>query len=89
MAHKEVKTNTEARGQDSADEGRSSVDAIDCINEEINFLMEVAKLLQRASFNREACGYISVFHITKDMLYRLERVKKLSNQLFDSRGGQP
>lgn len=88
MAHKEEKANKEARGQDSADEESSCVDAIDSINEEINFLMEVAKLLQRASLDHEACGYISVFHITKDMLNRLERVKKLSNQLFDSRGGQ-
>ena len=89
MAHKEKKVKHEARGQTPADEGRNSVDAIDCINEEISFLMEVAKLLQRASLDNEACGYISVFHITKDMLNRLERVKKLSNLLFDSRGGQP
>ena len=89
MAHKEGKTNKEARGQNPADEGKSSVDAIDCINDEINFIMEVTRLLQRAFIDHETRGDISVFHITKDMLNRLERVKKLSNQLFASRGGQP
>jgi hypothetical protein len=88
MVRKKEKINKEAQRQNSADEGISPVDAIDSINEEIGFLTEVAKLLQRASLDHEACGNISVSHITKDMLNRLERVKKLSNQLFDSLGGQ-
>jgi hypothetical protein len=87
MVRKRGKINQEAQGQNSADEEISPADTIDSINDEISFLIEVVKLL-RASLDHEAFGNISVLHIAKDMLNRLERVKKLSNQLFDSLGGQ-
>ncbi len=57
------------------------LDILDAINEDMEFLVEIVTLLDKAHSKPEP-EHVTISHIAADMLYRLERLKELAGRLY-------
>jgi len=69
-------------GEVSLREPKNSINAVDQINGDLDFVMETLKLTEATSLNGEEWPGISLVHVTEEVLVRLERVGKLCNQFL-------
>ncbi|MGD0885206.1 MAG: hypothetical protein ABSA46_10115 [Thermodesulfovibrionales bacterium] len=68
-----------------SDEKEASLDTLERVNEELEYLTEIVTLLHAAHLAPEARVNISLFHVTQNALERLEHVRELSKQLCNQR----
>ncbi len=82
MGQKKIWRAKQPAKMSSGRETEDSIDAVDQINGDLDFVMETLRLMGAASLRREAWPEISLVHITEEMRVRLERVGKLCNRFL-------
>jgi hypothetical protein len=83
MGKKKGRTDDWRLEEDQAGEGEDTIDLLDRINQEMNFIAEVIRLIQAAWLMKESREEISLIYVSEEMIGRLKRTKALCARLCE------